>query len=127
MNVEDSATGIGWASCRTTIGPHSDRSVAITSGRQRCEHAAQVGELVRDRLDEPVAQHGADPPACLSIARMLRNARSWSRRSKAKNSNPSLSTARAHGLAAEEGDLVAALAQRAGDRHLRQQVPGERP
>ena len=78
MNVEESATGIRSASQSTTIGPHSDRSVAIASGRQSVDHRAQVRDLVRDRVDQPVAQDrqqrgrrpGATRRSPVSTARM---------------------------------------------------------
>ena len=63
----------------------------------------------------------------LSISRIVWNTRCSSTRSNANSSKPCLLDARTGRLAAVEGDIVAALRERASDAQLWQQVAGERP
>ena len=93
MNVEDSATGIGSASHEHDDRPPQREVGGHHVGPPSREHVAQVGHLVGDRLDQPVAQQRQQAPAArpgrrpapASTARIAAGtARSWSTRLEAE-------------------------------------------
>ena len=97
------------------------------------EDGVQIGELVGNRLDEPVSEDPdqAATPAPVPAGRLDRAhvAKRALLVDALEREEPEalLLHGRAHGLAAVEGHVVPALAERHGDAHLRQQVRCERP
>ena len=103
-------------------------------GRPAREHAAQVGDLRRERVDQPFAHHRDHPPTAGARApgAGIEPLQSPQRPAhvdllEAEQLHVLALQRRPRPLAGVERDLVAAFAQRGGEPEMRQQVSLQRP